>query len=173
LEQVRQARQSPPANADAVRLYAAAFAADLTLAAEPRAYARYNAACRAALAAAGADADADRARLRALALGWLREQFADETRRAAVRSYPSWARDETARRLRHWQEDADLSGVRDADALEKLPAAERAAWRQLWADADALLREAAPGREKALDPRPPQSSEKIIKFSFAFDRPEA
>jgi serine/threonine-protein kinase len=133
-------------HADAVRLYAAAFAADPTLAGEPRIYARYNAACCAALAAAGAGADADRARLRALALSWLREQFAEESRRAAVRSYPAWARDEAARRLRHWQEDADLAGVRDGDALEKLPAAERAVWRKLWADVDALLREAGPDK---------------------------
>ena len=41
--------------------------------------------------------------------------------------------------LAHWREDDDLAGVRDADALMKLPDAERDAWRQLWADLDALL----------------------------------
>jgi len=29
--------------------------------------------------------------------------------------------------------------VRDADALAKLPEAERETWRKLWADVDALL----------------------------------
>jgi hypothetical protein len=41
--------------------------------------------------------------------------------------------------LRHWREDPDLAGVRDADALDKLPEGERGEWRKLWADVDALL----------------------------------
>ena len=41
--------------------------------------------------------------------------------------------------LQHWQADTDLAGVRDADALAKLPEAERGAWRALWAEVDALL----------------------------------
>jgi hypothetical protein len=41
--------------------------------------------------------------------------------------------------LRHWQTDADLAGVRDADALAALPESERAAWRALWTRVDALL----------------------------------
>jgi hypothetical protein len=34
--------------------------------------------------------------------------------------------------------------VRDPEALERLPEAERQAWQQLWADVDALLKKAAP-----------------------------
>jgi hypothetical protein len=41
--------------------------------------------------------------------------------------------------LRHWQEDTDLAGIREAAALAKLPAAEQAACHALWADVAALL----------------------------------
>jgi hypothetical protein len=41
--------------------------------------------------------------------------------------------------MQHWQKDAALAGVRDQDALAKLPADERAAWEKLWADVGALL----------------------------------
>jgi hypothetical protein len=44
--------------------------------------------------------------------------------------------------LRHWQKDADLASVRDKDALDQLPAAERDAWQRLWADVAALLKRA-------------------------------
>ena len=42
--------------------------------------------------------------------------------------------------LAGWQTDADLAGLRDADAVAKLPAAERDACRKLWADVEALLK---------------------------------
>jgi hypothetical protein len=45
-------------------------------------------------------------------------------------------------RLRHWQQDGDLAGLRDAAALAKLPAEERAACERLWADVAALLKKA-------------------------------
>jgi hypothetical protein len=41
--------------------------------------------------------------------------------------------------LAKWQGDTDLVGVRDKDALAKLPEAEREAWQKLWADVAALL----------------------------------
>ena len=44
-----------------------------------------------------------------------------------------------AKTLGHWKADADLAGVRDADALAKLPEAERAEWQALWDEVDALL----------------------------------
>jgi hypothetical protein len=44
--------------------------------------------------------------------------------------------------LTRWQKDADLAGVRDEKELAKLPAEEQQAWRKLWADVDALLRQA-------------------------------
>ena len=42
--------------------------------------------------------------------------------------------------LKHWQGDPDLAGVRDEDAVAKLPADEREACQKLWADVAALLR---------------------------------
>jgi hypothetical protein len=44
--------------------------------------------------------------------------------------------------LRLWQEDGDLAGIRDRDALEKLPDDERAACRKLWDDVEALATKA-------------------------------
>ena len=44
--------------------------------------------------------------------------------------------------LRHWQQDSDLAGLRDAAALAKLPAEERAACERLWADVAELLKRA-------------------------------
>ena len=46
------------------------------------------------------------------------------------------------RTLRHWQQDTDLAGIRDAAALAKLPADEQKAFAQLWADVAALLKKA-------------------------------
>ena len=45
-----------------------------------------------------------------------------------------------AKTLQHWKTDADLAGVRDADALAKLPEPERAEWRTLWDEVDSLLK---------------------------------
>jgi hypothetical protein len=42
-------------------------------------------------------------------------------------------------RLHDWQIDADLAGLRDQELLAKLPAEERQACLQLWADVEALL----------------------------------
>jgi hypothetical protein len=44
--------------------------------------------------------------------------------------------------LRHWKANPDLSGVRDPDALAKLPDQEQQAWRSFWSEVDALLRKA-------------------------------
>jgi hypothetical protein len=48
--------------------------------------------------------------------------------------------------LKHWQHDPDLAGVRDSDALAKLPETERIAWQSLWAEAAGLIDQAAKGR---------------------------
>ncbi len=42
--------------------------------------------------------------------------------------------------LAHWQQERDLAGVRDKQALANLPAAERAEWEKLWAEVAGLLR---------------------------------
>jgi tetratricopeptide (TPR) repeat protein len=129
--------------AAAARLSAAAFAADPKLAEDVRAAHPYNAACFAALAATGQgkDAatldDAERARLRKQAVEWLHADLAQWT--------TQWAgdRDKVQKVLEHWREDADLAGIRDRDALARLPAAERAACERLWSDVAGLIKKAA------------------------------
>jgi serine/threonine-protein kinase len=120
----------------AARLYAAAFAADPRLAGDLLAGHRYNAACCAALTAFSQGGDTttldarQRARWRKQALDWLRAElaaWAKVTDRALVQ-----------RTLEHWQKGPDLGGLRDREALAKLPAGERKEWRRLWADVEAL-----------------------------------
>jgi serine/threonine-protein kinase len=129
-------------HAAAARLSTRAFAAAPEAAEDVRTAVRYNAACSAALAGCGQgdDAPADdagRARLRLQALVWLRADLAAQTKQTA--GWFASVREEALKALRHWREDPDLAGVRDADALDKLPEAERAEWRKLWADVDELL----------------------------------
>jgi serine/threonine protein kinase len=42
-------------------------------------------------------------------------------------------------RLRSWRQDQALNGIRDRSAVENLPAAQRRAWRKLWAEVERLL----------------------------------
>jgi hypothetical protein len=46
-----------------------------------------------------------------------------------------------------WREDLDLAGLRDPDALAKLPPTERQECRTLWNDLDALLQRARSSKE--------------------------
>jgi tetratricopeptide (TPR) repeat protein len=136
--------QATKRHAAAAHFYADAFAADPKLTDVLLASHRYNAACNAALAAAGQGIDApqpdykERARLRGQALGWLRAALALWQKQAVS----AQAEDRAAARqaLRWWQKDADLTGVRDKQALAALPAAERAGWEKLWAEVADLLR---------------------------------
>ena len=106
---------------------------------------RYNAACSAVLACSGAAKDeprpdeAEKTRLRREALDWLEADLAAWSARLTgdPKAGPS-----VAAEFRHRQADAALAGVRDPDALAKLPEAERKDWQSLWADVDALLRRA-------------------------------
>jgi hypothetical protein len=41
--------------------------------------------------------------------------------------------------MQHWLGDADFAGVRGPQRLAQLPEAERAAWRSLWAEVEALF----------------------------------
>jgi hypothetical protein len=129
--------------AASARFYAEAFADQPRLAQDLRAGHRYNATCAAALAAAGQGKDAgklddkDRARLRQRALDWLRADLAAWTK--ALDKGPPQAHSAMQQTLQHWQKDPDLASLRDLATLAKLPAVERAAWHQLWADVAALL----------------------------------
>ena len=42
--------------------------------------------------------------------------------------------------MKDWQQERNLAGLGDAAALAQLPAEERTAWSQLWADVAALVR---------------------------------
>jgi serine/threonine-protein kinase len=130
--------------ASAAHFFANAFTADPKLAKDLKVGTRYNAACVAALAGCGRGKDAEqvdkegRARLRRQALDWLREDLTWRAKElengAAVERASAW------QWLRNWQSDPDLAGVRDSNALGRLPDEEREHWRRLWSDVDALLR---------------------------------
>jgi hypothetical protein len=130
------------------RLSATAMDAAPEAAGDARTGIRFNAARAAALAAAGrgTDAgglgDAGRARLRGQALAWLRADLAWWSGAAQSGNPDALAAVRGA--LSYWRDGPDLAGVRDADALDKLPDAERADWRKLWADVDAVLQKADP-----------------------------
>jgi tetratricopeptide (TPR) repeat protein len=139
-------------------LYSAAFAAEPKLADDLKAARRYNAACHAALAAAGQGEEAaklddkEKVHLRQQALDWLRADLA--LRGQQLETGQSADRVAVQQALRHWQQDRDLAGLRDAAALARLPAEEQKAFTQLWADVAALLKKAA---EKG-NARPPRGA---------------
>ena len=134
-------------HAAAARFWAEALEADPRLGDDRRAQHRYNAACAVALAAAGQGKDdpspdeTARAKLRERAMGWLRAELAAWTK--LLESGPAQARPFIAQTLDHWKVDTDLAGIRDAEALAKLPEAERKDWHSLWAEVNALLTRAA------------------------------
>ncbi len=136
-----------------VRLFTAAFALDPRLADDLKASHRYNAACDAALAAAGQGKDAtqlddkERARLRKQARDWLRADLTAWEKR--LKSGEPADRAEVVSRMKHWQQDSDFVGIRDREALAKLPEEERKAFTQLWADVAALRKQAeTPGAQE-------------------------
>jgi hypothetical protein len=144
-------------NAMAVRLMTEAFAAKPELARNPETMPRYNAACSAVVAGVGWSRDAppaegpDRAALRERGRAWLAEEVADW--RAAIAGSrrtdpPSGSIGPTAAvaAIRNVLNDPDFAGVREPIGLPSLPAAEGAAWREIWAELKALLARAE-GRE--------------------------
>jgi serine/threonine-protein kinase len=126
--------------------YRDAFSAEPKLAEVVLPSHRYTAACAAAVAACGQGKDADklndkeRALWRRQALEWLRQ---DLTRWGkALESGNAQSNAEVRQRMRDWQADYDLAGVRAKDALARLPDEERQQWEKFWSDVDALLRRA-------------------------------
>ena len=136
--------------ANATRLWAEALAADSKLGDDRQAGHRYNAACAAALAAAGAGKDEaqpdemGKGKLRVQALDWLMAELAASAK--CLDGGDPKLRDQVARTLQHWKSDTDLTGIRDREALTKLPEAERIAWQSLWADVEGLLKKARGGQ---------------------------
>jgi tetratricopeptide (TPR) repeat protein/serine/threonine protein kinase len=98
---------------------------------------RYNAACAAALAGCGKGQDAaqvddtKRARLRRQALDWLRADLQAWGRR--LDREPDKV-PKVVEQMHHWLTDTDTAGVRGAEALARLPEAEREPWQTLWSD---------------------------------------
>ena len=119
---------------------------------------RYNAACAAALAGCGQGQDAanldenERARLRKQASEWLNADLG--AWRKLLRKEPDKVRPVVARQMHHWLQDTDLAGVRDEQALARLPQAEGGDWRKLWHEVEALRQQAAcvPDRADAIPP---------------------
>jgi serine/threonine-protein kinase len=132
--------------AASARFYAEAFADQPRLAEDLGPRHRYNAACAAALAGCGRGQDAarleekERARWRSQAQEWLRADLALHAKR--LESGTPAGRAEVQKNMRHWLADADLAGVRGAEALARLPAEERPGWAKLWAEAEALCKKA-------------------------------
>jgi len=130
----------------ACRLYADAFGADPRLGDDLDAAHRYSAACSAALAGSGRGKDdpapdeAGQAKLRRQALDWLTADLV--LRKRELESEKPEDRADVGQTLAYWKADRDLAGVRDADALAKLPDDEQKAWRALWAEVDALEKKA-------------------------------
>jgi hypothetical protein len=114
---------------------------------------RYNAACAAALAGCGLGEDAakldyqERTRLRGQAAQWLRADLALWAKQA--KSADPKAREAVVKMLRNWQSESKLAGIRENDALKKLPEVERDDFRKLWDDVGVLLTNALADRTEA------------------------
>jgi serine/threonine-protein kinase len=135
----------------AAQLYAKVFAADPKMAGALKTPYRYNAACCAALAGSGQGKDADkldakeRARWRRQALDWLRADLSAYGK--LLEGGKPEAGTLVQQRLQQWRQDRDLTGIRDKDAVDKLPAQQREACQRLWADVEAFLQKAQPQKK--------------------------
>jgi serine/threonine-protein kinase len=140
----------------ATHLWTEALASDPQLGDDRRWGYRYEAACAAALAGSGQGKDqpplddAAKATLRCQARDWLKAELTAWTR--LLESGPPQARSGVVQNLQQWMRVPDLAGIRDAEALARLPADEQKAWRTLWADVDSL-RKRAGSQETAAAPR--------------------
>jgi hypothetical protein len=56
--------------------------------------------------------------------------------------------------MQYWQEEEDLECVRKAEALAKLPEAERQQWQKFWQEVEALQQRAAQAPKTASSARP-------------------
>ncbi len=131
----------------ATRFYSEAFADKPHLADDLNAQHRYNAACAAALAGCGQGKDADkldekeRIRWRQQALDWLRADL--KAYRQLLEKSAGKAGPAIAQRMQHRLQDADFAGVRDAEALARIPEATRKDWQEMWKEVETLRQRAA------------------------------
>jgi tetratricopeptide (TPR) repeat protein len=125
--------------AASARLYREAFVQQPELAKQHR----YYAAWAAVLAGIGKGKDAggleerERTRLRGQARVWLRDEL--DAWRQRLGKDTAESRAEVLQRINCWLRDPDLVCVRDPELLQRLPAAERGEWEQLWRDLRELL----------------------------------
>ena len=82
--------------------------------------------------------DKERALRRRQALDWLRQDLAWWGK--ALDNGNELTGAEVRRRLHSWQTDVDLAGLREPDALDRLPPEERQECLVLWNDVAAALR---------------------------------
>lgn len=131
--------------ATAAKLYSDAFSLQPALASQD--LLRHSAASAAARAAAGDGngtahlKSADRDRLRSMALEWLKADLAYWGRWAT--SSPAGDRIAAARALRREQHNPALASVRDPARISTLPAEQRQAWQEYWANVEAALKKMA------------------------------
>jgi tetratricopeptide (TPR) repeat protein len=150
--------------AASARFFGDGFTAEPKLADDLNTQHRYNAACAAALAGCGRGDDAaklddkERARLRRQALDWLRADL--KAYRQVMEKSAGKAGPAVAERMQHWLQDTDFAGVRGAEALGKLPEAERQDWQKLWADVAATLVRAREGGAPKENPASPRQAPK-------------
>jgi serine/threonine-protein kinase len=136
----------------AARFFAEALADQPAAVAQKPSEHRYSAACAAALAGCGQGKDAAsldeaaRAHWRRQALDWLQAELAALTK--SLESASPSSRATVQRMLRYSQSDPNLAGLRDAQALAKLPEPERVKCRRFWAEVAQLVEQ----REKAKPP---------------------
>jgi len=130
--------------ATAARFWAEGFDADPKLGAGRDRQRLFDASRAAILAVDGKGADEPppddqtKAHLRARAAQWLKADLALWIK--ALESGSDQDRTELIRTMKRWKTDTDLAGIRDAEALNKLPADAQKPWRTLWAGVDTLLK---------------------------------
>ncbi len=132
--------------AAAAKLFSDALATRAQLPDDMRAGFRYNAPIVAVLAGSGRGegganlSEAERARWRKQAREWLQADLAAWSKN--LDSSPAADRTLITKILTHWRTDPDLAGLRDPDAVNNLPEAERQECRKLLSDLDTLLNRA-------------------------------
>ncbi len=129
--------------AGALRLAERGLEAEPSLAEVTASPLKYNGACSAVLLAMGkakdqpSPDDEARAGIRSKALVWLQ---ADIAAWAKLLEAKPELRTGIGQRVQQWKQDADLVGIREKFAIEKLPKPEQEKFRKLWADVDNLIK---------------------------------
>src|SRR5262249_12573258 len=133
--------------AAAARFFRDAFTAEPQRAEAVPESSRYDAACAAALAGCGQGKDADkladeeRALWRRQSLDWLRQDLTWWGK--AIDNGDAQTNAQARLRLRHWQTDPDLAGLRDEKGLADLSEPERVECQALWGRVAESLKRAA------------------------------